>query len=69
MLKIIKLSDDDVFVPNIYPKNNMAEFQRALDIKIMDINQRKSIFAIPAGMDIYCPNPKVKGAKNTEVLP
>ena len=69
MLKIIKFSNDEVSVPNIYPRNNMAEFQSALDIKIMEINQRKSIFAIPAGMEMYCPNPKVKGAKNTEVLP
>jgi len=33
------------------------------------INQRKSIFAIPAGSEIYWPNPNVRGARATESLP
>ena len=55
--------------PNAYPSITIAVFQMALERKIIGINHFNSIFAIPAGMDMYCPKPKLRGARNTETLP
>lgn len=55
--------------PKRYPSINIAKFQRALEVKMSAKNQGKFILAIPAGMEIYCPKPKVKGARATESFP